>query len=113
MRQKKSIYLPTFLPTYLPTYLTFSKMSASEDQPQSEVNYFWFIAFEWCVSEPKPFQIFVREYFGDDDIPDTWFSGVLTEEYRLIKLQLNAVAGNNPYSIFAKVEKGMYSICNI
>ena len=70
------------------------------------VEYFWFIAFEWNVFEEQPFQIFVREYFGDEDIPDNWFTGNLTEENRAVKLRLNAVAGNNLYSIFAKVEKG-------
>ena len=79
-----------------------------EEEPKSEINYFWFIGFEWSVLEPEPFQIFVREYFGDDDIPDDWFSGVLSEENRLEKLTLNAVAGNNQYSIFAKIEKGNY-----
>ena len=72
----------------------------------SDVDYFWFIGFQWNVREEQPFQIFVREYFGDDDIPDNWFSGNLSEENRAVKLQLNAVAGAYPYSIFAKVEKG-------
>ena len=70
--------------------------------------YFWFIAFEWNVHEPQPFQIFVREYFGDDDIPDNWFTGRLTEEHRAVKLRLNAVASQSVYSIFCKVEKGNY-----
>ena len=75
--------------------------------PSSDIEYFWFIAFEWNVHEPQPFQIFVREYFADEDIPETWFTGKLTDEYRAIKLSLNAVATKNPYSIFAKVEKGI------
>ena len=37
---------------------------------ESEIQYFWFTGFEWCVHEPQVFQIFVREYFGDDDIPE-------------------------------------------
>ena len=78
----------------------------AEDQPQSSVNYFWFIAFEWSVLVEHPFQIFVREYFGDEDIPDSWFTGVLTEKKRAIKLSLRAVATKNQYSIFAKIEKG-------
>ena len=78
------------------------------DGPQSGINYFWFIAFEWNVLEEEPFQIFVREYFGDDDIPDNWFSGILSEQNREVKLTLSAVAGSSPYSIFAKVEKGSY-----
>ena len=73
---------------------------------ESDIEYFWFIGFEWNVLEPQPFQIFVREYFGDEDIPDNWFTGNLSEENRAVKLQLNAVAGTNPYSIFAKVQKG-------
>ena len=84
-------------------------MPGSDDdmfQQSSTTNYFWFIAFQWDINEPEPFQIFVREYFGDEDIPDTWFSGRLTDENRAVKLQLNAVAGSNLYSIFAKVEKG-------
>ena len=72
----------------------------------SDVEYFWFIGFEWNVQEPEPFQIFVREYFGDEDIPETWFSGNLSDKNREVKLDLQAVAGNNPYSIFAKVQKG-------
>ena len=76
----------------------------------SDTNYFWFIAFEWSVNEQKPFQIFVREYFGDEDIPDNWFTGRLTDENRAVKLQLHAIAGENPYSIFAKVEKGKFYI---
>ena len=76
--------------------------------PCSQINYFWFVGFEWSVLEEKPFQIFVREYFGDEDIPDSWFSGVLSEEHRLVKLKLNAVAGNHDYSIVAKIQKGIY-----
>ena len=84
-------------------------MSANDlfQEPKSDINYFWFVGFEWSVFEDKPFQIFVREYFGDEDIPDNWFSGVLSEDNRKVKLKLNAVAGKNPYSIFAKVEKGL------
>ena len=78
--------------------------------PHSNVEYFWFVGFEWNVHEEKPFQIFVREYFGDEDIPDSWFSGVLTDKNRAVKLSLNAVAGNNLYSIFAKIEKGRYNL---
>ena len=74
--------------------------------PCSYVNYFWFIGFEWNVLEEKPFQIFARECFGDEDIPDNWFSGVLTEDYRRMKLTLKAVASQFHYSIFAKIEKG-------
>ena len=58
--------------------------------PESDVEYFWFIGFEWNVEEEKPFQIFVREYFGDEDIPNNWFSGILSDENRQVKLQLNA-----------------------
>ena len=83
--------------------------SEVEEVPQSGVNYFWFIAFEWNVREEKPFQIFVREYFGDEDIPDSWFTGVLSEDHWVIKLNLKAVASNSYYSIFAKVEKGKKS----
>ena len=85
-------------------------MSESEvdmfEAPCSDTEYFWFIAFEWSIHEPQPFQIFVREYFGDEDIPDTWFTGRLSDENRAVRIRLNAVAGNNPYSIFAKIEKG-------
>ena len=79
---------------------------SAADQPESDINYFWFISFEWNVLDEKPFNIFVREYFGDEDIPDNWFTGVLTEENRRQKLKLKAVAGRNLHSIFAKIEKG-------
>ena len=92
-------------------------MSDSEidlfEEPQSDIEYFWFIGFEWSVLEPEPCQIFVREYFGDEDIPDSWFTGALSDANRAVKLKLNAVAGNNPYSIFAKVEKGNDDSFNI
>ena len=81
-------------------------MSDGLEVPESAVEYFWFIGFQWNVLEREPFQIFVRHCFGDNDIPDTWFTGVLTDDYRRIKLKLNAVAGSHPYSIFAKIEKG-------
>ena len=83
-----------------------SDLFIEEEVGESKINYFWFIAFEWSLIEQNPFQIFVREYFGDADIPDSWFNGLLSEKNRQEKLQLNAVAGENPYSIFAKVEKG-------
>ena len=82
-------------------------MSGNEDEPcDSDVEYFWFIGFQWNVLEENPFQIFVREYFGDDEIPDIWFSGKLSDTNRAIKLNLHAVAGPDLYSIFAKIEKG-------
>lgn len=90
-----------------------SEIDMFEDGAQSDTNYFWFIAFQWSVNEPQPFQIFVREYFGDEDIPDTWFTGRLTDENRAVKLKLNAVAGNNIYSIFTKVEKGIEIKCKL
>ena len=79
-----------------------------DDVAESDVNYFWFIAFEWDLLQEEPFQIFVRQYFGNEDIPDTWFTGVLSDKNRAVQLELNAVAGNNKYSIFAKVEKGIH-----
>ena len=82
----------------------------SDTEGSSDTEYFWFIAFEWNVHEPRPFAIFVREYFGDEDIPDNWFTGKLTDKNRAVKLSLNAVAGKSPYSIFAKIEKGIYWI---
>ena len=85
-------------------------MIESDGDGSSDTEYFWFIAFEWNIHEPQPFQIFVREYFGDEDIPDNWFTGKLTEDNRAVKLSLNAVAGMSPYSIFAKVEKGIIVI---
>ena len=72
----------------------------------SKVDYFWFIAFEWNLQEEKPFQIFARQYFGDDDIPNNWFHGSLSEENCLVKLKLHAVASNSVYSVFAKIQKG-------
>ena len=89
-----------------------SESDCSVSESLSDVEYFWFIAFEWNVLEEEPFQIFVREYFGDDDIPDTWFTGNLSDKNREVKLKLNAVAGGNPYSIFAKVQKGIYIYVN-
>ena len=79
------------------------------DEPKSDIVYFWFIAFRWHILEENPFVIFVRESFGDDDIPESWFTGVLTDEDRKIKLKLKPVSGDDPWSIFCKVEKGKKS----
>ena len=78
----------------------------SDTESLSDTEYFWFIAFEWNIHEQESFQIFVREYFGDEDIPDVWFTGNLSDKNRAVKLELNAVGSQNLYSIFAKVQKG-------
>ena len=61
----------------------------------SDVQYFWFIGFQHNELVEKPFQIFVREYFCDVDIPDEWFDKLLAEDSRLIKLNLEPIPGND------------------
>ena len=84
-------------------------VSRSQPQP-SDVLYHWVIMFHWDINNKFPFSMFVRSTFPDSEIPDSWYTFRLSEEYRLQKKYLRTL--NGQYSVFCKVEKGNNYIKN-
>ena len=79
----------------------------SKTQPQSsEVEYLWIIAFHWDIGETSPFSLQPICNFTESEVPSTWYSFKLRDDLRLKKIDVRALSGQ--YSIFCKVEKGMF-----
>ena len=68
--------------------------------------YMWIILFEWDVDLEEPFRIFNRATLTKGKLSDSWFDESLNDTVRQTKVNI-ACLSSSPYSVFAKVEKGI------
>ena len=71
----------------------------------SDIEYFWVAIFKWEVNNPNPFQVVVRDVFGEDEIPISWFTMKLTTGKRHKKKCYKSFKCKE-ISIFCKLQKG-------
>ena len=76
----------------------------------SDVNYHHVIIFSWDPNDENPFEIYQRNSFSSNEIPDDWYDSVLSSENRHQKLKLSGLRGHQ-YSVFCKIEKGNFTNC--
>ena len=75
---------------------------------QPDIEYLWYVVFQWNVNLMRPFQIYaVQELTGN--VPDEWATKTLSDKRRKKKMQLPALSTDD-YSIFAKIQKGKSGI---
>ena len=71
----------------------------------SDVVYNWAVIFSWDLDAEKPFEIYQRNAFTPNEIPDQWYTKCLSPTCRHQKLQLAGLRGDK-FSLFCKIEKG-------
>ena len=75
----------------------------------SDVTYHHVIIFSWDPNEEAPFEVYQRNSFSSNEIPDEWYENVLSAEFRHQKLKLSGLRGNQ-YSVFCKIEESKWFI---
>ena len=70
----------------------------------SELVYHHLVLFSWDLDEEMPFEIYPRHAFSNNEIPDEWYTNVLSEEFRHQKLKLSGLRGQQ-YSVFCKIQE--------
>lgn len=83
------------------------QVPVSRSQPQkSDVEYLWNLAFHWDIGDRNPFTLQPICNFTEAEVPSTWYMFKLRDELRLKKIDVRILSGL--YSIFCKVEKGIF-----
>lgn len=77
----------------------------SSSQKASVVKYFFVITFNWDLMVGTPFESNVCELFKNEDFPEEWITGPLSQCNRKEKRRVISLDGG-VYSLFCKVEKG-------
>ena len=81
----------------------------SKTQPEkSDVEYLWNISFHWDIENTRPFSLQPISNFSEEEVPPTWYLFNLRDDLRLTKKYIRML--NGEYSIFCKVERGIYLI---
>lgn len=81
----------------------------SKTQPEkSAVEYMWNIAFHWDIGNTTPFSLQPIINFNEGEVPATWYLFKLRDDLRMKKKYIRML--NGTYSIFCKVEKGIFSV---
>lgn len=79
----------------------------SKTQPEkSELEYLWYLVFHWDIGNKNPFSLQPVKNFAESEVPRTWLLFNLRDELRQAKIRVRML--NGEYSIFAKVEKGIF-----
>ena len=73
----------------------------------SEVIYHHVVLYSWDVDEELPFEIYPRNSFSSNEIPDEWYTNVLSDTLRHQKQELSGLRGKH-YSVFCKIEESTY-----
>ena len=75
----------------------------------SVTEYHHVILFNWDPNVENPFEVYQRNSFSSSEIPEAWYTKVLSPTCRHQKLKLAGLRGPS-YSVFCKIEKGMVLI---
>ena len=70
----------------------------------SEVTYHHVVLFSWDLNEEKPFEVYPRNAFSSNEIPEDWYLKELSPTCRQQKLKLSGLRGDF-YSVFCKIEE--------
>ena len=71
----------------------------------SELEYNWAVIFSWDVDDENPFEIYQKNAFSKNEIPDQWYTRKLNPTCRHQKLKLTGLRGNL-FSVFCKIQAG-------
>lgn len=71
-------------------------------------HYGYVILFNWCVKAMKPFKMFPRRTFSNQEISDYWMENNVEDQYRIKKLKPLRTLPGEKMSLFAKVESCKY-----
>ena len=69
----------------------------------SEVEYNWIVVFSWDVDNESPFEIYQKNAFSSNEIPEQWYTKKLTPTCRHQKLKLSGLRGDL-FSVFCKIQ---------
>lgn len=77
-----------------------------DDGKKSEVDYRWAVLFRWNINNPKPFEIFPKSIFVDEEeVPETWFTHGLGYQKRQKRFEVQ-VLDKDDSSMFSRIETG-------
>ena len=63
------------------------------------------MVFSWDPDSEKPFQVFTRDQLAG--IKEEWWTGIFLYNERIQKVSLPDLGSVYPWSMFAKIEKGI------